>query len=117
LVPSGGRSEIGLPDDCRGAFGDDAPLLAASVVDRRLLDHKRSLRDFDVESGVVKVARRTPLQLRRRRLVDATVDPGEVPAAPSGNQYHSIENGWRFVIATTGSLGRAERPRGLVYVM
>ena len=44
------------------AFGDDAPLLAAPVVDRRLLDDERPLRDLDLERGVVEVTRRTPLQ-------------------------------------------------------
>ena len=34
------------PATADGAFGDDAPLLAAQVRDRRLLDDERRLRDF-----------------------------------------------------------------------
>jgi hypothetical protein len=49
-------------------------------VDRRLLDHERSLRKFDLKRGVVEIARRPPLQPRGQRLVDASVEPDEVPA-------------------------------------
>jgi hypothetical protein len=62
------------------ALGDDAPLLAAPVVDRRLLDHERSLRDFDLQRGVVEVARRPPLEPRCNRLEDASVQPHRVAA-------------------------------------
>lgn len=49
-------------------------------MDRRLLDHERSLREFDLKRGVVEVARRPSLQVRGQRLVDASVEPDEVPA-------------------------------------
>ena len=68
------------PATADGAFGDDAALLAAPVGDRRLLDDELRLRDFDLERGVVEVTGRTPLHPRRQRLVDATVEPDEVPA-------------------------------------
>jgi hypothetical protein len=49
-------------------------------VDRRLLDHERSLRELDLKRGVVEVARRPPLEASRERFVDASVEPDEVPA-------------------------------------
>jgi hypothetical protein len=72
------------PASADGALGDDAALLAAPVVNRRLLDHERSLRNFDLKRGVVEVARWPPLQPRRKRLVEATVEPDEVPARAEG---------------------------------
>jgi hypothetical protein len=72
------------PASADGALGDDTTLLAAPIVDRRLLDHECSLRDFNLKRGVVEVARRPPLQPRRQRLVDATVEPDEVPARAEG---------------------------------
>ena len=72
--------ESARPASADGAFGDDTALLSAPVVDRRLLDHERSLREFDLKRGVVEVARRPPLQPRGQRLVDASVEPDEVPA-------------------------------------
>lgn len=68
------------PASADGAFGDDTALLSAPVVDRRLLNHERSLREFDLKRGVVEVARWPPLQPRGQRLVDASVEPDEVPA-------------------------------------
>src|SRR5215207_2904284 len=38
--------KLACPARADGALGDDATLHAAPVVDRRLLDHERSLRDF-----------------------------------------------------------------------
>ena len=67
------------PATADGASGNDAPLLPAQVWDRRLLDDEGPLRDFDLKRGVVEIARRTPLQPRRQRLVDATVKPDETP--------------------------------------
>jgi hypothetical protein len=58
-------------------------------VDRRLLDHERCLSDFDLERGVVEVARRPPLQPRVQRLVEATVEPYEVPARAEGQPDRS----------------------------
>ena len=40
--------------------------------------------DFDLERGVVEGACRTPLHSGRQRLVDATVEPDEVPARAEG---------------------------------
>src|SRR4051794_29098796 len=68
------------PPGADGAFGDDAALLAAPVVHRGLLDHERRLPELDLERGVVEVARRPALQPRRQPLVEAAVDPDEVPA-------------------------------------
>jgi hypothetical protein len=48
-------------------------------VDRRLLDHERSLWEFALESGVIEVARRPPLKARGQRFVGASVEPDEVP--------------------------------------
>ena len=50
------------PATADGALGDDAPLLTAPVVDRRLLDDEPVPSDFDPQRGVIEVARRTPLQ-------------------------------------------------------
>jgi hypothetical protein len=49
-----GDPKSACPASADGALGDDATVLAAPVVDRRLLDHKRSLRDFDLKRGVVR---------------------------------------------------------------
>ena len=72
--------ESGRPASADGTFGDHTAFLAAPVVDRRLLDHERCLREFDLKRGVVEVARGPPLQPRGQRLVDASVEPDEVPA-------------------------------------
>ena len=77
------------PASTDGSFGDDTPFLSAPVVDRRLLDYERPLREFDLKRGVVEVARRPPLQPRGEHLVTASVDLTKCPPAPSGNQYKS----------------------------
>jgi hypothetical protein len=63
------------PATADGTSGDDAPLLAAQVCDRRLLDDERLFSDFDLERGVVEIARRTPLDPCHERLVGKTVEP------------------------------------------
>ena len=68
------------PATADSAFGDDAPLLAAQVWDRSLLDHERPLSDFNLERRVVEITCRTPLHPRRQRLVDPTVDRDKLPA-------------------------------------
>ena len=72
------------PATADGAFSDDASLRAAQVWDRCLLDDERRLWDSDLESGVVEVARRAPLQPRRECLVDAPVKSDEVPTGAEG---------------------------------
>ena len=72
------------PATADSAFGDDAPLHPAPVVDRRLLDDERPLGDFDLERGVVEVTRRTPPHPGRQRLVDATVEADEVSTGAEG---------------------------------
>jgi hypothetical protein len=67
------------PAAADGALGDDAPLHAAPVMDRRLLDDECPLWDFDLERGVIEVACAAVLQSSRHRLVDATVEPDELP--------------------------------------
>src|SRR4051794_9984338 len=62
------------------ALGHDAPVLAAPVVDRRLLDDVRRPLKRHLEGGVVEITRRTPLQPRHDRLVRATVEPDEMPS-------------------------------------
>jgi hypothetical protein len=68
------------PATADSASGDDAPLLAAQVCDRSLLDHERSLSDFNLERRVVEITCRTPLHPGRQRLVDPTVDRHKLPA-------------------------------------
>ena len=70
----------GRPASADGSFGDNTAILSAPVVDRRLLDHERSLRELDLKRGVVEVAGRPPLQPRGQRLIHASVEPDEVPA-------------------------------------
>ncbi|MFL5889391.1 MAG: hypothetical protein ACJ76M_09930 [Solirubrobacteraceae bacterium] len=77
-----------------GASGDDAPIGGAQVRDRCLLDHVRLLQELDLEGGVVEVAPRTPLDARRERLVDATIEPDEV-AARAERQPVEIDGDWR----------------------
>jgi hypothetical protein len=68
------------PASADGAFGDDAAQVPAPVVDGRLLDDERPLRDLHLERGVVEVPRLTPPQPRGQRFVDTTVKPDEVSA-------------------------------------
>jgi hypothetical protein len=70
------------PVAANGALGDDSPLAATPVVDRRLLDHVFCLGQLQLQRGVVEVARRSSLQSCRDGLVDATVEPDEVAARP-----------------------------------
>jgi hypothetical protein len=67
------------PAAADGTLGDDAPLVAAPVVNRRLLDHEPPLWDVDLERGVVEVTCAAVLQSSRHRLVDTTVEPDELP--------------------------------------
>src|SRR4051812_24202180 len=60
------------------ALGHDAPVPAAPVVDRRLLDDVRRPRKLHLKRGVVEITRRTPLKTRRDRLVHATIEPDEM---------------------------------------
>src|SRR4051795_208435 len=68
------------PATADGACGDHATLLATQVRDRRLLDHEPRFGDLDLERGVVKITRRTPLDPRHHRLVRKTVQPDQEPA-------------------------------------
>ena len=68
------------PATADSAFGDDAPLLAAQVCDRSLLDDERPLSDFNLERRVVEITCRTPLHPGRQRLVDPTVGTDKLPA-------------------------------------
>src|SRR3954463_7323188 len=70
------------PPTADRALGHDAPVLAAPVVDRRLLDDVRRPRKLHLERGVVEITRRTPLQARRDRLVHATIEPDEMSPGP-----------------------------------
>src|SRR3954469_6701033 len=70
------------PPTADRALGHDAPVLAAPVVDRGLLDDVRRPLKRHLEGGVVEITRRTPLQPRRDRLVHATVEPDEMPSGP-----------------------------------
>lgn len=70
------------PGSSHGALGDHTPLLSAPIVDGRLLDHERSLREFDLKRGVVEIAGGPPLNPRGQRLVGAAIEPHEVPARP-----------------------------------
>ena len=72
--------EAARPPSADGAFGNDSAVLAAPVMDRRLLDHEFSLWDLDLQRGVVEVAHGAPFQASRHRLVKATVEPYEMPA-------------------------------------
>ena len=60
----------GGPATPDGACGDDAPLVATQVRDRRLLDDEGRLRELDLERGVVRsrpaAARSWPSVPRRR---------------------------------------------------
>jgi hypothetical protein len=47
------------PTTADGPGGDDAPLVAAQVSDRRLLDDERRLRDPDLERRVIETGRRS----------------------------------------------------------
>jgi hypothetical protein len=87
------------PATADGASGDDAPLLAAQVWDRRLLDDERPLWDVDLERRVVEIARRTPLNPSHERLVGATVEPDEVPTCPE-RQPEQVDRGVRVVPAS-----------------
>jgi hypothetical protein len=48
-------SKTTCPPAADGALGDHAALLAAPVVDRRLLDDEPALWDVDLERGVIEV--------------------------------------------------------------
>ncbi|MET0973376.1 MAG: hypothetical protein ABWY95_08140 [Thermoleophilaceae bacterium] len=82
LVPEDPKSACQAT--ANGTFRDDSPRLAAQVQRWRLLDHERSLRNLDPERGVIEVARRPPLQACGQRLIDATVEPDEVPTGAAG---------------------------------
>src|SRR5918994_6730845 len=77
-------SEAARPQSADGTFGDDYSVLAAPVVYRRLLDHERSLWEFDLQRGVVEVVRAAALQPGRQCLVQTAVEPDEVPARAEG---------------------------------
>src|SRR3954452_25337532 len=79
------------PPTADRALGHDAPVLAAPVVDRRLLDDVRRPSKRHLERGVVEIRCRTPLQARRDRLVHATIEPDEMPPGPQRQpvQLHS----------------------------
>src|SRR4051812_26184001 len=80
LVAKGPKSAC--PPTADRALGHDAPVLAAPVVDRRLLDDVRRPRKLHLKRGVVEITRRTPLKPRRDRLVHATIEPDEMPPGP-----------------------------------
>lgn len=81
------------PATADGAFGDDAPLLAVEVWDRRLLDDERSLWYVHLERGVVEVAGWTALDRCHQRLVDATAEREEGPVARSHWQPVQVDGG------------------------
>jgi hypothetical protein len=70
------------PPTADRALGHDAPVLAAPVVDRRLLDDVLRPWKLHLERGVVEITRRTPLQPRRDGFVHATIEPDEMPTGP-----------------------------------
>ena len=82
-------SEAARPQSADGTFGDDSPVLAAPVVYRRLLDHVRSLWEFDLQRRVVEVVCAAALQAGGQCLVETAVELTKCPPAPSGNQYRS----------------------------
>jgi hypothetical protein len=49
-----------------------------------LLDHERSLREMNLQRGVVQVAHGAPLQMRGHRLVGAAVESDEASSGPEG---------------------------------
>src|SRR5215211_4675979 len=67
-----------------GTLGHDAPLVAAQVRDRGLLDDVLPFGDLDLQRGVVEVVGRAPLKPRRHGLVEAPVEPDEVTAGTEG---------------------------------
>ena len=90
------------------ALGDDAPLLAAEVWDGRLLDDVRRFWDLNLERGVVEVARRTTLDPRRHRFVDAAVEPSRVPPP----RAQGATSTGRLRSPATSPTPKARRPRG-----
>ena len=56
---------------------------------RRLLDHERSLWEFDLQRGVVEVARAAPLQGAASASYRRPLSLTKCPPAPRGNQYRS----------------------------
>src|SRR4051795_6491429 len=85
------------PATADGACGDHATLLATQVRARRLLDHEPRLGDLDLERGVVKVARRTPLEPRHQRLIRTTVQPDEAPARAERQPVQVNERATRLI--------------------
>src|SRR3954447_6134021 len=76
------RPKSACPPTADRALGHDPPVLAAPVVDRRLLNDVRRPWKLHLERRVVEITRRTPLQPRRDRLVHATIEPDETPPGP-----------------------------------
>jgi hypothetical protein len=76
--------ESTCPPAADGALGDHAALLAAPVVDRRLLDDESAVWDFNLERGVIESTCGAMLQSSRHRLVYAPVEPYEVPTGAEG---------------------------------
>jgi hypothetical protein len=71
-------AQASCPPGTHGTFGDDAPLVAVSVGDRRLLDHIPTVGHVDFKRGVVEVAPAATMDRRVKRLVDEAVQPDEV---------------------------------------
>ena len=102
------------PARADGALGHDAPVLAAPVADRRLLNDVLRSRYLDLERGVVEIARRTSLQPRCDGLVHTTVEPDEMPTGPERQpvQVHCRRAGSSRV-AHPASIAAGRRPHSL----
>jgi hypothetical protein len=93
-----------------GTPGDDTPLFAAQVRDGRLFDDVCPFRYFDLEGGVIEVASRTPLDPRSQRLIDATVEPDEVPARAEGQPVQVDRRHLSIMPPGNATVRRYQRP-------